>query len=29
MIDAPKALGNAKYAEIEPAPGSFVMEKAS
>lgn len=29
MVDAPKALGNAQYKELEPAPGSFVMEKAS
>ena len=28
-IAAPKELGNAKYKELEPAPGSFVMEKAS
>jgi polyhydroxyalkanoate synthase len=28
-IDAPKELGNKDYAEIEPAPGSFVLAKAS
>ncbi|OUR68388.1 class I poly(R)-hydroxyalkanoic acid synthase [Cycloclasticus sp. 46_83_sub15_T18] len=28
QIDAPKALGNAEYPELEPAPGSFVMEKS-
>ena len=29
QIDAPKALGNAKYPELEPAPGSFVMEQSA
>jgi len=29
MIDAPKELGNEKYVELEAAPGSFVMAKAS
>ena len=29
MIDAPTELGNEKYAELEPAPGSFVLAKSS
>lgn len=28
LVDAPTALGNQDYLEIEPAPGSFVMAKA-
>lgn len=29
MIDAPKELGNEKYAELEPAPGSFILARES
>jgi len=29
QVDAPKVLGNAKYPELEPAPGSFVMEQSA
>ncbi|MEO1889343.1 MAG: class I poly(R)-hydroxyalkanoic acid synthase [Cycloclasticus sp.] len=29
MIDAPKELGNANYAELEAAPGSFILARES
>lgn len=29
LIDAPTALGNDKFAELEPAPGSFVLAKSA
>ncbi|MBL4900260.1 MAG: class I poly(R)-hydroxyalkanoic acid synthase [Colwellia sp.] len=29
LIDAPTELGNDKYAELEPAPGSFVLAKST